>query len=124
MHICSFHSVYVACTRYTVPVSDQPLPLLPVLKLASLTILPEQLLSSPQSSHSGQVDQEIPSRHQNHPPKASPICLDCVLTPVSGVLLLPFEINHDDELVWKLKKIIKSINLLNAAIKPSSGLLL
>ena len=67
MHICSFHSVYVACTRYTVPVSDQPLPLLPVLKLASLTILPEQLLSSPQSSHSGQVDQVIPSRHQNNP---------------------------------------------------------
>ena len=38
---------------WRVPVSDQPLPLLPVLKLASLTILPEQLLSSPQSSHSG-----------------------------------------------------------------------
>ena len=38
---------------WRVPVSDQPLPLLPVLKLASLTILPEQLLSSPQSSHAG-----------------------------------------------------------------------
>ena len=44
----------------------------------------------------------------NQPPKASPICLDCVLTPVSGVLLLPIEINHDDELVWKLKKSIKA----------------
>ena len=41
---------------WRVPVSDQPLPLLPVLKLASLTILPEQLLSSPQSFHSGPGD--------------------------------------------------------------------
>ena len=34
------------------------------------------------------------------PAKASPVCLGCILTPVSGVLLLPI----DDELVWKLKK--------------------
>ena len=65
MHICSFHSVYVACTRYTVPVSDQPLPLLPVLKLASLTILPEQLLSL---SHAGPGDAfSVKSSSTSHP---------------------------------------------------------
>ena len=50
---------------WRVPVSDQPLPLLPVLKLASLTILPEQLLSS---SHAGPGDAfSVKSSSSNHP---------------------------------------------------------
>ena len=99
MHICSFHSVYVACTCIW---SASPPP------ACTQTRLPHHPPWTVIVNHLILDKQVIPSRHQNHPPKASPICLGCVLTPVSGVLLLPIEINHDDELVWKLKKSIKA----------------